>query len=75
MRTLRVAFAVFAMAALGTTSHAIASSPMACHGNIHSTYNCTYSGSRVWTKAPGVTFTQRVQVDAKIIITGIAKSN
>jgi hypothetical protein len=54
-----------------TTGMASNSAPwtgMSCHGDIKSGWTCAFAGSRVWNKAPGVSYTQRVQFNARITI-------
>jgi hypothetical protein len=46
---------------------------LVCHGSMSSGWTCGFSGSRVWQKAPGYTFTQHVQMNAKISIVGNGK--
>jgi len=50
-----------------------AATAITCHGNVQSGWNCTYAGTQVWTKAPGVTYTTREQFNARITITGKVK--
>jgi hypothetical protein len=44
--------------------------PGTCHGSIQTGYTCAFAGTKVWNKAPGVTYTVRVQANARIVITG-----
>lgn len=44
--------------------------PGTCHGSIQTGYTCAFAGTKVWNKGPGVTYTVRVQANARIVITG-----
>jgi hypothetical protein len=46
---------------------------LVCSGSLAGGWTCSFSGSRVYKKAPGYTFTARVQMNAKISIVGNGK--
>jgi hypothetical protein len=46
---------------------------LACSGSLSTGWTCGFSGSRVYKKGPGYTFTARVQMNAKISIVGNGK--
>jgi len=61
---------------IGARSHRYAGSsgpPLTCHGSLQSGWTCSFTGSKVWTKAPGVTYTTREQFSARITIVSKAK--
>jgi hypothetical protein len=68
----RRVFAAFSVAALTAVSGAMAATPTYYAREIAGAtfVEDAFAGTKVWNKAPGVTYTVRVQANARIVITG-----